>query len=174
MQKYKRVYLEISNICNLSCSFCPIDQRQQETMSLDHFQKIIHQVKPLTEQICLHLMGEPLAHPNFKEVLEICSENNCKIQLTTNGILLKKWSELILSHQSVVQVNISLQSYMDNFPNKEITPYLEGLYSFVESTRELRPELYINLRLWNVANEVESDHAHVNDCLLYTSPSPRD
>ncbi|MCO4753376.1 MAG: radical SAM protein, partial [Bacteriovoracaceae bacterium] len=132
---YKRAYIEITNVCNLNCSFCPIDQRQQDVMSLEDFTKIVTQAAPLAEQLCLHLMGEPLAHPKFKDIIAICSNHDSRLQLTTNGLLLKRHTDLILNSDIVRQVNISLQSYMDNFPNKDILPYLNMIYDFIEKSK---------------------------------------
>ncbi len=119
-------------------------------MSLDDFEKSIQKVAPLAEQICLHLMGEPLAHPHFKKIISLCEKYKAKIQLTTNGILLKKYKEEILEANCLHQVNISLQAYMDNYPNKSLEAYLEEVYSFIDSAFNQKPELYLNLRLWNI------------------------
>ncbi|MBC75908.1 MAG: radical SAM protein [Halobacteriovoraceae bacterium] len=148
-KKYRRIYIEITNVCNLSCSFCPIDQRAKDVMELKEFEKIISQAAPLAEQVCLHLMGEPLAHPQFKEILSTCENYDSKAQITTNGILLKRHKETLLSSNAVRQINVSLQSYMDNFPHKNFMEYLDKVYAFIEDARAIRPDLYLNLRLWN-------------------------
>ncbi|MCB9061280.1 MAG: radical SAM protein [Halobacteriovoraceae bacterium] len=150
MKKYKRVYIEITNVCNLKCSFCPIDERQKQFMKLKDFESVLFQVAPISEQICLHLMGEPLAHPNFNEILNICEQFDTQIQLTTNGLLLRKHQQTILGSPIIRQVNFSLQSYMDNFPSKPLEEYLELIYNFIVLAFEHRPELYLNMRLWNI------------------------
>ena len=71
---FKRVYLEISNICNVQCSFCPVVEKDKKLMNLTEFEDILKQVAPLAEIVCLHLMGEPLAHPKFVEILAICEK----------------------------------------------------------------------------------------------------
>ena len=118
-------------------------------MELKEFEKIISQAAPLAEQVCLHLMGEPLAHPQFKEILSTCENYDSKAQITTNGILLKRHKETLLSSNAVRQINVSLQSYMDNFPHKNFMEYLDKVYAFIEDARAIRPDLYLNLRLWN-------------------------
>ena len=149
VKQYNRAYIEITNICNLNCSFCPITERDKQYMKLSQIEQSIAQVSPLTKQICLHLMGEPLAHPQFDEILKIAESYNAQIQLTTNGLLLKKYADLILSSKSVRQVNISAQSYMDNFPNRPIDNYLEDIFTFVSKSLSINPNLYLNIRLWN-------------------------
>lgn len=157
MKKYKRVYIEITNICNLNCSFCPITERQMMYMTLDKFENTLKKVAPIAEQICLHLMGEPLAHPQFKNILEICFKYDSKIQLTTNGLLLKKYFNDILNSQSVRQVNISVQSYLDNFPTRDINKYLDEIYHFISAAMKKNEDLYMNIRLWNIVDEKSKD-----------------
>ncbi len=150
MEKFKRVYIEISNICNLQCSFCPEVDREKKIMSLDLFEKTLVQVAPLTEQVCLHLMGEPLAHPEFVEVIKICEAHEVKVNLTTNGILLNRYAELLSTSRTFHQINFSIHSFKDNFKDKSILPYLTDILNFSKLAFEKRPELYINYRMWNL------------------------
>lgn len=150
MEKFKRVYIEISNICNLQCSFCPVVDRDKLIMSLELFEKTIEQVAPLTEQVCLHLMGEPLAHPEFPQIVEICERFGVKINLTTNGVLLNRYANLLSESPSFHQVNFSIHSFKDNFKDKSILPYLTDILNFSKLAHSRRPEMYINYRLWNI------------------------
>ena len=150
MTKFKRVYIEISNICNLQCSFCPIVERDKQIMSKELFEKIIFEVAPFTEQVCLHLMGEPLAHPQFNEIIDLCQKANVKINLTTNGILLNRYKDLLSTSPVFHQVNFSIHAFKDNFKDKDINPYLLDILEFSKISQERRPELYINYRLWNI------------------------
>lgn len=146
---FKRVYLEISNICNVQCSFCPLVEKDKKIMDLDDFEAILAQVAPLAEIVCLHLMGEPLAHPKFLQILEICEKYHTQIDLTTNGILIKKYSEPFVHSKCIRQVNFSLQAFKDNFPNRDIDPYLKPIFEFVKLAHATKPTLYTNFRLWN-------------------------
>jgi radical SAM protein with 4Fe4S-binding SPASM domain len=146
---FKRVYLEISNICNVQCSFCPVVEKDNKLMDVTEFEAILKQVAPLAEIVCLHLMGEPLAHPKFLEILATCEKYNTQIDLTTNGILIKKYKEHIINSNCIRQVNFSLQAFKDNFPDRDIDPYLLPIFEFTKSAHELRPALYTNFRLWN-------------------------
>ena len=85
---YKKVYIEITNICNKSCSFCSASFRKKREMTLDEFIRVISEIKKHTQYIYLHIKGEPLLHHNLKEILSICSDNNIKVNITTNGSLL--------------------------------------------------------------------------------------
>lgn len=147
--KFKRVYIEISNICNIQCSFCPVVERDNRMMSIEEFKNALSQVKPFTDEICLHLMGEPLAHPKIKEILKICDESQIKVMITTNGILLKRYQDTLLNSSCIRQINFSLQSYKDNFPEKDLHSYFSPILDFSIGVNESRPDMYINFRLWN-------------------------
>jgi radical SAM protein with 4Fe4S-binding SPASM domain len=156
----RRAYIEISNICNVQCSFCPVVERDKEVLAPKDFHKILKQVKPIAQEICLHLMGEPLAHPKIEEILDICEQEGVQIQLTTNGLLLKKKQELILSHDCIRQVNFSLQAYQDNFPHKPLSDYMIPLLKFTELASNKREQMYINFRLWNVGSSLDNEEIY--------------
>jgi radical SAM protein with 4Fe4S-binding SPASM domain len=159
--KFKRIYIEISNICNVQCSFCPVVERDNKIMSLEDFNKVINQIKDKTQEICLHLMGEPLAHPELEKILRSCEEKNIQVQLTTNGILIKKHHDLLVESKALRQINFSLQSYQDNFPDRDLRQYLIPILGFTQKLHDMNPEVYVNLRLWNIF-----DTTHDNEPLL--------
>jgi radical SAM protein with 4Fe4S-binding SPASM domain len=147
---FDKIYIELSNICNLQCHFCPEVTRDKKLMTPADFKKIAIQAKPLTRQICLHLMGEPLAHPNFSEIMDIADELDLKIFLTTNGTLLKKHHEKLLRWRSLEQINFSVHSFFAN-PNKiSLEDYLKPILSFCNQALEIKANFFINLRLWNL------------------------
>lgn len=147
---FERLYIEISNICNLQCTFCPEVIREKKILSVQDFRKFAEQAKPLTKQICLHLMGEPLAHPNFSEIMDICDELNLKIFLTSNGTLLKKHSEKLLKWKALEQINFSIHSYFANPEKQTLTDYMNPILDFCQKAHENQASFYINLRLWNL------------------------
>ena len=154
--RFLRTYIEISNICNLQCTFCPEVERDKKILSTDDFRKILKQVLPYTEQICLHLMGEPLAHPEFPKILKICEEEGAVIHLTTNGTFLSKYGfDTFLKSKAIRQINFSLHSFKDNFPGQDMRPYLYDILQFSKDALTEKPELYINYRLWNLLQTTE-------------------
>lgn len=160
---YKRVHIEISNICNVQCSFCPIVERPKDIMSLGEYERVLSQAKPLTEDICLHLMGEPLAHPQFEAIVRISEKYEASLQITTNGLLINRYSDLLLNSPSIRQVNFSLQAFKDNFPDRPISDYLEPILDFSKRAMTDNPDLYINFRLWNHGSESFSLNEEVID-----------
>lgn len=149
-KRFQKVNIEISNICNLQCSFCPEVIREKKLMTLELFRKVIPQIAPLTEQVCFHLMGDPLVHPKFEDFVAICNEHNVKIFLVTNGLLMREKQMQLLLNPAFRQVNFSLHSFPDNFPDKDPSGYLEKIFSFTKMAFAERPDLFINYRLWNL------------------------
>ncbi len=153
---FTKVNIEISNICNLQCSFCPEVIREKQIMHPDLFRRVIEQVAPLTKQVALHLMGDPLVHPKLENLINICHEHEVKIFLVTNGVLMRDQHQELLLHPAIRQVNFSLHSFTDNFPDQDPTSYLEKIFKFTERAFVVRPDLYINYRLWNLQQTVGS------------------
>jgi radical SAM protein with 4Fe4S-binding SPASM domain len=119
-------------------------------MSPQHFKRVIREVKPVAKAVTLHVMGEPLAHPSFPEFLRILEEENVPLILTSNGLLLDRHRELLLNAPTIKQVNFSVHSFFDNFPDKEIRPYLEKLSQFAKDFVSRSPESFVNFRLWDL------------------------
>jgi MoaA/NifB/PqqE/SkfB family radical SAM enzyme len=149
-KRFSKVNIEISNICNLQCSFCPEVIRTKGLMDPSLFASIIEQVGPLTDQVCLHLMGDPLVHPSLDAFVEICARAATPIFLVTNGVLMRERQSDLMLHPTVRQVNFSLHSFPDNFPDRDPAPYLDKIFAFTERAFRERPDLYVNYRLWNL------------------------
>jgi radical SAM protein with 4Fe4S-binding SPASM domain len=156
-KQFKRVYVEIGNICNLQCSFCPEVDRTKFRLEAEAFRKTLEQVKPFADMVCFHVMGEPLAHPEFARFVEIAGELELPVEITTNGTLLNEAIERALFHPFVRQVNFSLQSFFDNFPRAKADTYLNNIFAFCHKAFAVRPDLYLNFRLWNLTSEKHYD-----------------
>lgn len=172
---FKRTYIEISNICNLQCSFCPEVERDKKILSPQQFRKILKEVLPHTEQVCLHLMGEPLAHPEFLEILKICDEEGATVHLTTNGTFLAKYGfDSFIKAKCLRQINFSLHSFKDNYPGQDLRPYLFDILEFSREALSAKPELYINYRLWNLpgitATQIENEEIINHVCEFFQVP----
>lgn len=147
MRKFKQIYIEITNICNLNCSFCPKNSRPKKFMTIEEFDTITDEISPLTNTICLHLMGEPLLHPNIKEIFEICNKKNLNVYLTTNGTLIKQNFDLLKSG-CAKRISVSLHSFEANNNSNSLDNYLEDvLFSCKEISDNCKT--YIEFRLWN-------------------------
>ena len=147
---FKKIYIEITNCCNLKCKFCPESNRKKEFMSVDNFEEIIKKIHKYTNLVCLHVKGEPLLHSKLADILNMLEKYNLKANITTNGTLIKENLEVIKNSKAVRQINFSLHSSTQNkmFSNK----YLQDIF---ESVKELR-DIIISYRLWNLKDIKEN------------------
>lgn len=140
-KRFKKIYLEITNICNLKCSFCPSNRRKKEEMSLDTFKEILPRLKDYTDYLYFHLMGEPLVHSHINEFIDLATVKfGFKINITTNGYLINK----IENNTNIHQLNISLQAIKND---EEIDIYLQNIFTAVDKLH--KHGTIIVYRLWN-------------------------
>ena len=106
MKKYSRVYVEITNVCNRNCSFCPGTKRKREFITPDNFKTVCKKLLGVTDYVYLHVMGEPLLHPELPALIRIASDMGLKVAITTNGTLLSSVGQSIIE-SAIYKVNIS-------------------------------------------------------------------
>lgn len=144
---FSKIYIEITNICNLKCRFCKDTKRKKEFMSLDDFEKIIQKIAGYTNLVCLHVKGEPLLHPNLERILAILEKYQLQANITTNGTLITDKIEILKKSKAVRQLNISLHSLSQN--NTLDESYLKQV---LDTTSTLE-NIIISYRLWNESKE---------------------
>jgi radical SAM protein with 4Fe4S-binding SPASM domain len=149
MKRFKRIYIEITNVCNLSCDFCPKTSRPTAFMTPDAFNIVLDKAAPFTDYIYLHLLGEPLLHPNLSEILNICYEKKIKVNITTNGTRIDKVGNVLLNAPSVRQINYSLHSFEANDYAESIDNYINKILDFILLSKE-KTSIISALRLWNL------------------------
>ena len=140
---FKKIYIEITNCCNLSCSFCSKTSKPKRTMTIEEFKNIISKIKSHTDYIYLHVKGEPLLHKDLKEFLKIAEENDLKVNLTTNGTLFSQRVDDLKNSKALKKVNFSLHSE-NNYPN-----YFENIFQSVD---KLPKDITVIYRLWTLSN----------------------
>ena len=148
---FKKIYIEITNICNLKCKFCPETNRNKQYMSIEKFEEAISKIYMYTKLVCLHVKGEPLLHNQLEDILKILEKYNLKANITTNGTLIKEKLNVIKASKAVRQINFSIHSMGQNENlNKE---YLKNIF---ESVEELE-SVIISYRLWNLKNVTNNE-----------------
>lgn len=133
--KFKKIYIEITNICNMNCSFCPPHKRKNDYMSKEEFECILDKIKPYTDYIYLHVKGEPLLHPDFDKFVKLAFDKGFFVNITTNGTLLDKHID---AFKYVGQINISLHA-----TNQQ---------EIINSAKQIK-DCYVNFRVWNFVDE---------------------
>ena len=154
--RFSKIYLEISNLCNLSCAFCPGTRRQKKALTVAEFSALLPKIRPYTDFLYFHLMGEPLIHPQLQRFLELAGDAGFKVILTTNGTLLSKHQEMLLNSPALHKVNISLHAFEANDLAMPFSEYLAGCFQFGKAAEGKK---LISYRLWNQGGESEQNEA---------------
>lgn len=144
--RFSKVYVEISNLCNLSCAFCPGTKRKKRAMSEAEFASLLPKLRPYTDYLYFHLMGEPLLHPKLGSFLKQAYEAGFKVILTTNGTLLRQQQELLLASPALHKVNISLHAFEANDFDVPFEEYLQQCFTFGKFAEG---KVLVSYRLWN-------------------------
>lgn len=152
MKKFKRIYVEITNICNKNCSFCSPNIKPKKNMSIFEFTHVLKEIKPYTDYIYLHVKGEPLLHPYLNNILDLCNQYHMKVNITTNGTLLNKVKDILIKYPCIRQINISLHS----FNSKDDKNYINNVLNAVEDIKR-KQNIIIVYRFWALKNLKLSD-----------------
>lgn len=136
---FKKVYIEITNSCNLKCDFCIQNKRNKMFMNEDDFHNILDKLKGHTNYLYFHILGEPLLHPQIRNFIGMAHDEGFHVNITTNGYLISK----IRSVSNLRQLNISLHSYDEKY-NISLDNYLNSIFDIVDDLKDT----YISYRLW--------------------------
>lgn len=140
--KYQQIYVEVTNICNLSCPFCLPTKRQPREMTIDEVSIIAEKIKGYTHSVYLHVKGEPLMHSRLKDIIDVFNSVDIKVKITTNGININNHRDYLLNNAAISKINVSLQS-VHNMSSEFIHQYFNELKDFVENANT-----HIYLRNW--------------------------
>ncbi len=147
----RKAYLEITNECNLACSFCHGTRRPVRYMNEAEFVRCATELRPVTDFLYFHLMGEPLLHPQLTDFLSIAHGMGYKVILTTNGSLLKGRGSELISSEGLYKVSISLHAYEVNMMDMTLDEYLDSCFDFCRTASAAG--IIAVMRLWNKGGE---------------------
>lgn len=146
MKRFAKIYLEISNLCNLRCAFCPGTGRTPRALDESEFTTLIRKLRPWTDHLYFHLMGEPLCHPKLDRFLALAGDMGFRVILTTNGTLLARQQETLLASPALHKVNVSLHAFEANELSMPFEAYLDSCFSFGQAAQGAK---IVSYRLWN-------------------------
>lgn len=171
--RFKKVYLEITNVCNRSCAFCPGTRREPRFLGETDFLRLLDRLRPWTDYLYFHLMGEPLLHPDLGRFLALAGERGFRVILTTNGTLLSEAEPVLLSSPALHKLNLSLHSFEAN-AGGSLEDYVKQCAAF--AARAAARGVLINLRLWNGDSAARTgwnaENARILACLEAAFPRP--
>ena len=151
-----RCYLEITNVCNLNCVFCPKTTRAKHTMTMEQFDTLTTRLMGEVKFLYFHLMGEPFLHPLLPQFVLMAREKGFVPVITTNGTLMTQRSDMLeaLPHK----LQISLHSHEGN-GKANLGQYIDEVMTFAKEAA--RRGCVVVLRLWN-----EGGHNLMNETIL--------
>jgi len=151
--RFHKVYIELTNICGLECSFCPSkDTIKSQTICIELFEDIIKQVSFFTNNIAFHVFGDPLTLKNLKEYLDLALKYNLKVDITSSGYFLNRFEKELFLHKAIKQINFSLNSYNKNEMKITLEDYLKPMFDICDLKLKNKIHNFINFRLWNIDN----------------------
>ena len=161
-----RCYLEITNVCNLNCVFCPKTERAKHTLTLDEFDALTSRLEGEVKFLYFHLMGEPFLHPLLPQFVLMARRKGFVPVITTNGTLLSRRPDLLdaLPHK----IQISLHSHEGN-AKENLAGYVDGVMVFAQEAA--RRGCVVVLRLWNEGGH-NSQNAEILDMIAQRQPRP--
>lgn len=166
MKQFKKIYIEITNVCNLSCNFCPKTKRELDFMKNKEFEHILNEIKPYTDYIYFHLMGEPFLNQDLDKFLKISYENGFKVNITSNGTLINGVKDILIDSPGLRQLNISLSSFEANEISIDLEDYINNIVDFITEANE-HTQIITSLRLWNMDSEELQGSNKNNDLILH-------
>ncbi|OCL89947.1 radical SAM/SPASM domain-containing protein [Arcobacter porcinus] len=153
INKFRKVHIELTNICNLKCTFCPPKLHPNKIMDLELFDRLNLELKEFTNELAYHIVGDPLVLGNLNEYLNISKKHNLKVNITTTANNISNRHYETLLNKTIKQINFSLNSYNANSHKKSFQDYLEPILNFVKYAQEQNHEYFINFRIWNLDEE---------------------
>lgn len=173
MPRFKKVYLEITNVCNRDCAFCPKTKRASRFLPEADFLRLLDKLRPWTDYVYFHLMGEPLLHPELERFLVLAGERGFRVILTTNGTLLDRVGPALLTAPALHKLNLSLHSFEAN-GGTELEDYVNLCADF--GARAAAAGKLVNFRLWNGDSAARrgwnGENARILDLLAERFPRP--
>ncbi|WQU50077.1 SPASM domain-containing protein [Helicobacter pylori] len=142
---FKKIYIELSDICGLQCSFCPNPKNIRGVMPLELFEKICREAAPLTPIITLHVLGDPCKLKNLNHYLSTARRFSLKVDLVTSGVYLCDFETLL--QDIIYQISISLDAGLDNHNKLNQHRYIQKILEFCRYKCEKNSEVFLNLRI---------------------------
>ena len=164
----EKAYLEITNVCNLSCTFCHKTGREKRFMTEREFEHLTDRLRGSAKYLFFHLMGEPLLHPLLPRFISRAWEKGFLPAITTNGTLLGTRGEALLACPPY-KISISLHAPAANKAFAD-PGYLAACLDFAR--RLEGGDTIVAFRLWNIGGEGERENEGILAALRAAFPEP--
>ena len=186
----KKVYLEVTTICNFACITCIRNSWQDELGHMDWgiFEKILQGLRELPSLECVHIggFGEPMSHPGIFDMLKAIKDTGLWTEMITNGSLLSSENINKILDIGLDMLFVSLDGPDEKEYNEirqgadfnSVLSNLKNLNILKEQNQLNKPELGIEFvamksnyhklpELINLANELKARSVIVTNVLPY-------
>jgi radical SAM protein with 4Fe4S-binding SPASM domain len=168
LNKPLTVYVEPTNRCNLSCSFCPqslSDYKERagywEHMDIDLYRKVVGEIEAMAiRSLKLYFFGEPLLHPQIGEILSLAKKVCDRVELTTNGMPMtaRRAEEIVEAKVDYVRVSIYDIPHPEN-----VVRNVRTLWEMREAQGSLKPFIFVKVFDQAQAEKVRSSYEGISD-----------
>jgi len=156
------LYLYISGSCNLACRHCWITPTFQnagnggQQIGIDLVRKAIREARPLGLQTVKLTGGEPMLHPQFRDLVSMLDDENLVISIETNGTLIDNDLAGFLKrrkHVSFISVSLDGADEKTHESLRGVRGSFEQATSGIRNLVEqgFRPQLICTLHRGNVS-----------------------
>ncbi len=152
---FKKIYVELSDICGLQCGFCPNPKNIRGVMPLELFEKVCKEAALLTPIITLHVLGDPCKLKNLNLYLNTAERFSLKVDLVTSGVYLHDFETLL--QDVIYQISISLDAGLDDHNKLNQHRYIQKILEFCRYKFEKNSEVFLNLRIQDSTLEKHQD-----------------
>jgi radical SAM protein with 4Fe4S-binding SPASM domain len=141
-----RLWIEITNRCNLKCRFCvnkDIPSALKGDMDFNLYKKIINEATGSVYDINLFHRGEPLLHPKLIPIISYAKNRGIKTRIHTNATLLNPElsKKIILSGLDLISFSFdgyTKKTYEKNRTGASYEKSLNNIIDFLRIKKELK------------------------------------
>lgn len=133
----KRIYLLITNKCNLACTMCIRGENQNKEMIFEEFKEIFDKENTSDIEIVI-TGGEPTLHPDFINFIKYSLKKFKKVLIATNGVV-NRYIDSIKDMENII-FQISLDG------NRESHDRIRGRKSFDKIIETIKKMEATNLK----------------------------
>ena len=126
---YSRLKISITNVCNLNCKHCYLDENNYVFLDVNRIKDLLKQGKEIGVKIVDITGGEPTAHPKFIEIIDYAKKLKYeKINVSTNGVKINKDDNLL---KALIRNNVECHISLDAVSNEKLN-LIRGKDIFLE------------------------------------------
>lgn len=106
-----RVFLDITNRCNLRCKHCGalVKASAENELTLSDFGRLFREMREIGAWEVSIAGGEPLIREDFFEILDLAYENYLTVFISTNGLMLNRENLRRLKSYKSLQLKVSFE-----------------------------------------------------------------